>query len=56
MAANNMSDPSPKNITVSFTVRILILCIIRIDTFRIIVKYVEKDVLNVLYFNIERSI
>ncbi len=56
MAANIISDPFAKEITISSTVRILILCIIRIETFRVIGKYVEKDVLSVLYFNVERSI
>ena len=56
MAANSMSDPSPKDITVSSTVRKPVLYIICIKTFRVIVKYVEKDVLRVLYFNVERSI
>jgi hypothetical protein len=51
-----MSDPSPKEFTVISNVRMLILCIIRIETFRDIVKYVGKDVLGVLYFNVERSI
>ena len=56
MAANSMSDPSQKEIMVNLTVSMQILCFIRIETFRVIVKYVEKDVLSVLYFNVERSI
>ena len=56
MAANSMSDPFPKEITVSSTVWMPVLYIICIKNFRVIVKYVEKDVLSVLYFNVERSI
>ena len=55
MAANSLLDPSRKEITVSSTVRMPVLYIICIKTFRVIVKYVEKDVLSVLYFNVERS-
>jgi hypothetical protein len=50
MAANSMSDPSLKDITVSSTVRKPVLYIICIKTFRVITKYVEKNVLSVLYF------
>jgi hypothetical protein len=56
MAANSMSDPFPKEITVSSTVWMPVLYIICIKNFRVIVKYVEKDVLGVLYFNVEWSI
>ena len=56
MTAYSMSYLSQKKITVSSTVRMLNLCIIRIETFRVIVKKVENDVLRVLYFNVERSI
>jgi hypothetical protein len=56
MAANSMSDPCQKDIMVSSTVRMPVLYIICIKTFRVIVKYAEKNVLSVLYFNVERSI
>ena len=56
MVADMMSEPSQKEITISLTVRVLILRIIRNETFRTMVKYVEKGVLYVLYLNVERSI
>ena len=56
MSANSMSDASPKEITVSLAIRKPVLYIICIKTFWFIVKYVEKYVLSVLYFNVERSI
>ena len=38
MAANSISEPSQKEIAISSTVRMLNLCIIRIEIFRVIVK------------------